>query len=179
MRKIQDEKKKKNFDIPKTILHNKRKIICLNLHPRTFQTDQSPVSFKELEPRKTVLLSKTAFLLDVCPLLQHLLSSSKLFHSFHPTPGSMPLSPFRYDGFRPARRKSRSSRVGDARLIYRSLATYAIACARFVTLERVAEDPSVTNHARNSQWNINELLQNIRWRVIIVYTYSIVDVLSI
>lgn len=74
----------------------------------------------------------------------------------------MPLSPFRYDGFRPARRKSRSSRVGDARLIYRSLATYAIACARFVTLERVAEDPSVTNHARNSQWNINELLQNIR-----------------
>lgn len=53
-----------------------------------------------------------------------------------PSAGSIPLSPFWYDGFRLARRKSRSSRVGDARLIYRSLATYAIACARFVTRSR-------------------------------------------
>lgn len=129
-------KKEKISTLQKNYPISKRKIISLNLH---LQTDRCivHVSVKRIGNEKgpnvvskTLLLTfvPSSLLLEDCV---HSIVSNNL-----PSAGSIPLSPFWYDGFRLARRKSRSSRVGDARLIYRSLATYAIACARFVTRSR-------------------------------------------
>lgn len=87
-------KKKKKISIFQKLLHNKRKIISLNLHLQTiqFQTDQSPgivQAWKELEMKRInqehLYQRHLCLRFDVCPLPQLLLLlEDYVLYSFQP-----------------------------------------------------------------------------------------------
>lgn len=163
MRKIQNEKKK-NFDTPKTILHNKRKIISLNLHPRTFQTDQ--FRSKNWNQGRQCCYQRQRFY-STFALFSSIFSSSKLLHNFHPTPLSISIRWF------PGRATEVEVLACRRCSINLSLTRHLRDCVRAICYAREGGSRRSERYKSraSSQWNINGLLQNIRRRVIIVYMF--------